>query len=157
MNKPELIRKTWWVIPIIIWWLFLVSCTRKIYIPVEQKVTETVTLHDTIIQYQLDIIHDSIVTPDTISYLENKYSESYAKWNNGNLNHSLRTKDISLPVKVQYVEKEKQVEVPVPYPVEQIKYIEKELTWWQATSMWLGNILLVSIFLLAVIYFMRRK
>jgi hypothetical protein len=35
--------------------------------------------------------------------------------------------------------------IPVPYPVETIKEVEKPLSWWQKTLMWLGVAMVVVI------------
>lgn len=35
--------------------------------------------------------------------------------------------------------------VQVPYPVEVIKKVEKELNWWQQLRMYLGNVCLIAI------------
>jgi hypothetical protein len=32
--------------------------------------------------------------------------------------------------------------IPVPYPVEVIKEVPEELSWWQQLRLWLGNVLL---------------
>lgn len=50
--------------------------------------------------------------------------------------------------------------IPHPYPVEVIKEVEKELTWWQKTKMWVGGIamlLLLAWFVWqAALIYMRR-
>lgn len=50
--------------------------------------------------------------------------------------------------------------IPQPYPVEVIKEVEKELTWWQKTKMWVGGIamlLLLAWFVWqAALIYMRR-
>lgn len=147
----------WWIVLIIALSMLLLGCTRKIYVPVEQKTIETVTLHDTIVEVKLDLIRDSIITPDTISYIENKYAYSAAKWSNGLLYHSLNMKDYFQPVKLQFIEKERWVEVPAPYPVEVIKKVERELSLWQRLSMWLGNIALIAGISVLFIYLIKRK
>lgn len=78
-------------------------------------------------------------TNDSTSFLENDYSESEARINpDGSLFHSLNSKPQRKPVEVQtpverkdsirieYRDKDNYVEIPV--------YIEKELSWWQHTS-----------------------
>ena len=35
--------------------------------------------------------------------------------------------------------------IPQPYPVETIKMVEKELSWWQRLRLWIGNIGLLGI------------
>ena len=46
--------------------------------------------------------------------------------------------------------------VPAPYPVETIKEVPAELTWWQQTRLYLANILLILAALAAVIYVGKR-
>lgn len=144
MNEYNLTRGLWWTILVLAILLMLTSCTRKVYIPVEHKTIQTVTLHDTVVQVRLDQVRDSVVTPDTVNRLENKYAVSYAEYSHGMLHHSLNTKDVSIPVSVQYVEKEIQKEIPQPYPVEVIKIVEKELNWWQRLTMWVGGFVIVA-------------
>lgn len=47
--------------------------------------------------------------------------------------------------------------VPVPYPVEVIKEVERPLTWWQKTRLWLANIMLVSFALCVIIALWRHR
>jgi hypothetical protein len=35
--------------------------------------------------------------------------------------------------------------IPQPYPIETIKMVEKELSWWQKLRLWIGNIGLLAI------------
>ena len=35
--------------------------------------------------------------------------------------------------------------IPQPYPIETIKMVEKELSWWQRLRLWIGNIGLIAI------------
>lgn len=35
--------------------------------------------------------------------------------------------------------------IPQPYPVEVVKEVEKELSWWQRLRLWIGNIGLIAI------------
>ena len=35
--------------------------------------------------------------------------------------------------------------IPQPYPIETIKMVEKELSWWQRLRLWIGNIILIAI------------
>ena len=147
----------WWGILIIAFLSLFFGCSRKVYVPVEHKTVETVTLRDTVVQMRLEVIRDSVAVPDTLSYLENKYAESWAEWKSGRLHHSLGTKQTQVPVQVQYVEKERVVEVPKPYPVEVVKFVEKELSWWQKLTMWLGNIAIIGAGVWGIFGFGRRK
>ena len=88
--------------------MLLGSCAHKIvYVPTETVRTEKVILHDTLIDVQLVPIRDSVAVSDTFSLLSNKYAYSSATWHSGTLNHSLVIKDVTIPVRVQYVTVEK--------------------------------------------------
>ncbi len=112
------------------------------YIPVTTTEQEIITLHDTIIRFQPVIYRDSIVTRDTVSLLTNEYATSYASWTGKELSHSLNINNREIPVRLQYIEKEKRVEIPAPYPVEVIKYQDKTLTLWQRIRIGMGNLFL---------------
>lgn len=132
MEKHTLRTKIkWWqqrrlpvcVIVIIISTCFLSGCrTKKIYIPVERKVTETTMLRDTVVRIELVPYRDSVsITPteekDTISFLENPYAYSYASLIDGLLNHSLGIKKGAVSQgKVQV--KTIHIVDSIPYPVE---------------------------------------
>ena len=114
-----------------------VSCTKTEYITVEKVCTDTAY----ITKHQRDSIwmHDSIwVTQyqkgDTI------FSTS-VKWH---------TKYVMKEVHdTTYISKTDSV--PAPYPVEVINEVEKQLTWWQQTKMYVGAIvifgLLIALFI----------
>jgi len=42
--------------------------------------------------------------------------------------------------------------IPQPYPIETIKMVEKELSWWQRLRLWVGNIGLVAMLGVIVYY-----
>lgn len=114
------------IIGVALFTLALISCkAKRIYVPIETVVTEKEIVRDTVIDIQLEIIRDSVVVADTISILENKYASSMAKFTQGNLHHTLKTKDVKVPIEVQYIEKIVTKEVEVPIEVEIIKEIKK--------------------------------
>lgn len=112
--------------------LLLIGCgtTKTVYVPVSSVHTEYQTIHDTIVNVKLDVLRDSVVTKDTLSILNNKYAISIARWSNGTLFHSLRSKDVQIPVNVQYTDKLVIDSIPVPYKVEVPKQVNI-LTAWQ--------------------------
>ncbi len=78
--------------------------------------------------------YDTIyVQNDTISYLHNQYAESWAKWVEGGLSHSLRIFPDSIPVKVQIkeIERIKETEIPIE--------VERKLNRWEAFKMDFGG------------------
>lgn len=112
--------------------LLLIGCRsiKTVYVPVESVKVITTTVHDTLVQLKLDVLHDSIVTKDTLSVLSNKYAYSSAMWSNGMLSHSLSIKDVQIPIRVQYINTNTVDSVQVPYSVETIKEVNF-LTDWQ--------------------------
>ena len=112
---------------------------------------ETKTVHDTA-YVELPVIVEKVATLDTASLLENKYAKSAASVSGGVLTHSLETKPVREPVKVEkqivyrdslvYRDKVQTVTVEV----------EKKLTWWQSFKMKLGVVTLVLL-VIVVIYF----
>lgn len=125
----------------------LMSCgTKKIYVPIDHKVTETVIMHDTVVRLELVPYRDTISTrplpgKDTLSFLQNSYAYSYASFKEGMLNHSLGIKPgASAEVKIQI--KEVFIVDSIPYPVE-IKsdtITVYKLYWWQKYLLWSGVI-----------------
>ena len=132
------------------------SCGTVRTLPVQDSTRvevryETKTVHDTA-YVELPVIVEKVVTLDTASVLENKYAKSAASVSGGVLAHSLETKPVREPVKVEkqivyrdslvYRDKVQTVTVEV----------EKKLTWWQSFKMKLGVVTLVLL-VIVVIYF----
>ena len=112
--------------------------------------TETVTMHDTAF-VELPVIVERIAPMDTTSTLENTYAKSEAKVTAGILHHSLETKSVKVPVKVETqivyhdsLAYKDRVET-------QIVEVERQLTWWQKTKMKLGVAFLILI-VIAILY-----
>ena len=109
------------------------------------------TIHDTA-YVQLPVIVERVATLDTASVLENKYAKSAAFVSGGVLTHSLETKPVREPVKVEkqivyrdslvYRDRVQTVTVEV----------EKKLTAWQNIQMRLG-LVAILIIVIVVIYF----
>lgn len=128
------------------------GCRTK-YIPVEIKITDSISIHDTTFNEKLIPYRDSVSVKDTSSFLSNPYAYSWAVWDNGILHHSLGIWPNSvLVVRVPYyMERIKRIEIPKPYPVEKIIYVDKELNWWQSVFMWSGKIAWL-VFIFWIIY-----
>jgi hypothetical protein len=111
---------------------------------------ETKTVHDTA-YVELPVIVETVATLDTASVLENKYAKSTAFVSGGVLAHSLETKPVREPVKVEkqlvyrdslvYRDRVQTVTVEV----------EKKLTAWQTIQMRLG-LVAILIIMIVVIY-----
>lgn len=156
-NEESKASIVWWIILIVCLSLLFFSCTRKIYVPVTEKVVETVTVRDTTVQVHIEHIRDSVNIPDTVSFLENKYAVSYARWQNKMLSHSLSTKNLDIPVKIQYIDKEIIKEVPTPYPVEKIVKVEKKLAWYDSFCLYLGRIAMIILVITGVYLIIKYK
>ena len=115
---------------------------------------ETVTVHDTAF-VELPVIMERIQTMDTTSTLENTYAKSEAVVTAGILHHSLETKSVKVPVKVEtqivyrdslvYKDRVETKTVEVP----------RQLTWWQKTKMKLGLAFIILIFI-AILYLILK-
>ena len=125
----------------------LTACKVKtIYVPVETKTVITETVRDTIVDVRIEYIRDSVITPDTISFLSNIYAYSSAEWRNGLLHHVLSTcPDALIPVNIKYIDRLRIDSIPAPYPVEVPVYVENPLSWWQKARIKLGEVLLIII------------
>ena len=101
---------------------------------------------------ELPVIVERVVTLDTASVLENRYAVSEAVVSGGRLAHSLATKPVREPVRV---EKEIVYRDSLVYRDrvvrEEVK-VEKQLSLWQRVKMKTGGVCLLAI-LLIIIYF----
>lgn len=166
-NDPDDRRKLWLVTlaaaAFIIMFVIFSSCTRQVYIPVERSTTRYVTVRDTVVEISLEEVHDTttvgITSGDTLSYLHNGHSYSYASILDGKLGHSLGT----LPgAKVR-----DSVKVIHTHTVDSISYpvrveVEKKLSMWQSLKMEYGGFAMgaaaaLAGILLLVIASERRK
>ena len=112
---------------------------------------ETKIVHDTA-YVELPVIVERVATLDTASVLENKYAKSAASVSGGILTHSLETKPVREPVRVEkeivyrdsLVFRDRVQTVTVE--------VEKKLTGWQRLQMRLG-LVAILIIVIVVIYF----
>ena len=103
---------------------------------------ETRTVHDTAF-VELPVIVERIATLDTLSQLENEYAKSDAIVSAGILSHSLETKPVKLPVKIDRVTVYKDSLVYRDRVVKETIEIEKKLSAWQSFRMLVGTITLL--------------
>ena len=104
---------------------------------------------------ELPVIVEKVVTLDTASVLENRYAKSEAVVSGGRLSHSLATKAVREPVKV---EKEIVYRDSLVYRDKVVKEevkVEKALTTWQTLKMRTGGVCLIAM-LLIIIYFIIK-
>ena len=102
---------------------------------------------------ELPVIVEKVATLDTASVLENKYAKSEALVTAGVLHHSLQTKPVREPVKVERVEVVRDSLVYRDRVQTVTVEVEKELTWWQDLKLKVGGMALLAIALL-VAYFL---
>jgi len=104
----------------------------------------TITQHDTVVLTHLDVIKDSVRAKDTISKLENKYSTSLAMYSNGYLTHTLKMKDVSIPVHVLYQTTVKTDTITKVVSVAGKNVIVNKLNWYQRLSEWGFSLILAA-------------
>ena len=116
---------------------------------VEVKVVEKI-VKDTA-WFELPVIVEKVSTLDTASVLENKYAKSEASVSDGVLHHSLQTKPVREPVKVERVEVVRDSLVYRDRVQTVTVEVEKKLTWWHRFRLTLGNIFFALI-VIAILY-----
>ena len=104
--------------------------------------TETVIQHDTA-YVELPVIVEKVATLDTTSTLENTYAKSEAVVTAGILHHSLETKPVSIPVKVETKTVYRDSLVFRDRVQTQTVEVEKKLNWWQKLKMKAGGLFLI--------------
>ena len=112
--------------------------------------SETVIQHDTAF-VELPVIVEKVATLDTASTLENTYAKSEAVVTAGILYHSLETKPVSVPVKVETKIVYKDSLVFRDRVETQTVEVEKKLTRWQNLQLKAGGIFLL-LTLIGIIY-----
>lgn len=137
--------------------MFVGCKTKTVYVPVKQITRETVTMRDTIFDTKLEYYRDTVVTPDTVSFLSNPYGFTWAETKGGKLHHSLSSwPDSSISVRTHYIERILTDSIPAPYAVEVPVYREKELSIWQKIRIRLGELCLVFL-IVGLVYWYFRK
>ena len=104
---------------------------------------------------QLPVIVEKVATLDTASVLENVYATSAAVVSGGVLKHSLETKPVSVPVRVEKeivyrdstVFRDRVQTVTVE--------VERKLTGWQQAKQRVGGFCFFALFLIAIYYLIK--
>ena len=104
---------------------------------------------------ELPVIVEKVATLDTVSVLENKYAKSEAVVSSGRLFHSLATKAVREPVKLEKEIVYRDSLVFRDRVVREEVRVEKALTLWQTLKMRIGGVCLIVI-LLIIIYFVIK-
>lgn len=144
--------------------MMISGCGSTKKLPVTVSKSDSVRIETRYIKYtKPDTVYLEIpaqvaerTTKDSVSHLENDYAVSDARINaDGTLFHDLKTKQQKKPVptekqverKDSIVYVDKKVEVPVP--------VERELSWWEKTSIKLFPLSL-TVILMAVVFIFRK-
>lgn len=122
----------------------LLSCTRTIYVPVEQRRSETVVWHDTIIAVERVPEVMCNHTIDTISTLHSQVASSTAIISDGVLSHRLTVHPRQDSVVVKW--REVYITDSIPYPIPMADNTSNVWRW--GGYMWL---ILVGALLLIVV------
>ena len=150
------------LIPILLSILMTIGCSSK-----KAIVTEKRDSVRTEIRYEKVFIKDTAyieipaqiserIIKDSISFLENDYALSNARINSdGTLFHDLRTKPQNKPVVVDtkierrdsIIYKDREIEIPIP--------VERELGWWEKTSIRFFPLSLSALFLICLYLFRK--
>ena len=112
--------------------------------------TETIIQHDTA-YVELPLIVEKVATLDTTSTLENTYAKSEAVVTGGILRHSLETKPVSIPVKVETKTVYRDSLVFRDRVQMQTVEVEKKLNWWQNLKLKAGGLFLI-LTLIGIVY-----
>lgn len=113
------------------------SCTTTKYVPVPEYHTDTVRISQN--------THDSIYVHDSTYIKENGDTMLIERWHT-QWRDRWRTDTI-------YQSKRDSI----PYPVEVTKEVPAELTWWQRTQMYAGDVLLLLLVGGVAVWVIRRK
>ncbi len=122
--------------------IFCGGCSRKVYVPMERTEARTDTLWKTLERV------DTVIDRDTV--------QTYVRGD------SVIVERVKWRVRVRerhdtvYRVRTDSVSVPVPYPVETVKEVEKPLSWWQKTLQLLGWLSVIGI-ALTVFLCLRKK
>lgn len=111
--------------------------------------TVTETVHDTA-YVELPVIVERIVTRDTTSTLENPYAKSDATVQDGFLHHSLETKPVRHPVRIETKIVYRDSIIYRDRVETRTVEVERQLTKWQAFKMRTGGVTL-TLLLLAIV------
>ena len=118
---------------LIVWLAFLIaisllaSCRQVEYVTVEKVRNDTTY----ITKWQ----RDSVWLHDSIHIRERGDTVMIERWHT-------QWRD---RLRVDTISQSTHDTIPQPYPIETIKMVEKELSWWQRLRLWIGNIILIAI------------
>ena len=145
-RQPESLRRMsvigWYLLTIalsVLTCCLLTGCTTMRYVPVVEHRTDTLLCYSS--------IRDSIYVHDSIHVREKGDTVTIERWHT-------RWRD-RLQHDTLYISMTDSV--PKPYPVEVVKEVEKSLTWWQQTRMYVGGIVIFGLIIFAAVKIIQRK
>ena len=131
------------------------ACSTVRTLPVQDSTrVEVKTVVEKVIDtayVELPVIVEKVATLDTASMLENKYAKSAASVSGGVLAHSLETKPVSVPIRVEKQIVYRDSLVYRDRVVKEDIYIEKDFTFWQKFRLKLGS-WAIALIVIAILY-----
>ena len=136
---------------------FLCSCTTTRYMTVPE-------VHEQH-HWHTDSVHtvDSVITEKetTIIQLDSAEMAKYGiQLKNAERAWLVKTRELERQIQqlVQLTQKKDSVHdtIPMPYPVEVVKEVKKDLSWWQQTRMHIGGVVLWLIGIVAVVWLIKK-
>lgn len=116
----------------------MTGCKQVEYVAVQQQHTDTL--------WQSHILRDSIYVHDSTYVFERGDTVMVEKWHT-----KYKLKEVHDTTYVATHDT-----IPAPYPVEVVKEVEKDLSWWQQTRMHIGGVVIWLIGIVAVVWMIKR-
>ena len=115
------------------------SCTTTKYVPVPEYHTDTMLM--------VKVQHDSLVLKDSV-YIHDKgdtvlIERWHTQWRDRIVHDTIY--------------QSKHDSIPKPYPVDVIKEVPAQMTWWQQTRLYIADILLVVLIGAILVWFWKRS
>jgi len=133
--------------------LIFTGCTTTKYVPIESQHTEHHWHTDSVFQ------HDSVYTEiqTTIMQLDSAEMAKYGiRLQAAERAWMVKSKELERQIQqlIQLTQEKDTVHdsIPVPYPVEVVKEVPAQLTWWQRTRLHLFNMIGIALILIVVFY-----
>lgn len=143
------------VVVVCVWLMW--GCRQVEYVAVPQQHTEH--------HWHTDSVHttDSVITEKetTIMQLDSAEMAKYGiQLKNAERAWLVKTRELERQIQqlMQLTQTKDSVHdtIPMPYPVEVVKEVEKDLSWWQQTRMHIGGVVLWLIGIAAVVWLIKK-
>ncbi len=116
----------------------MTGCKQVEYVAVPQQHTDTL--------WQSHSLRDSIYVHDSTYVFERGDTVMVEKWHT-----KYKLKEVHDTTYIATHDT-----IPMPYPVEVVKEVEKDLSWWQLTKMHIGGVVLWLIGIMAVVWLIKK-